>query len=212
MLIILIISMVNFPAPKQAGGFPVKEALQLIKNPLLLLLGMVMFFQSGLEGLATNWTNGYLQDSLSIDGQQALIGLTVHMAALTLMRVALGYLLKKYKDSTVINWCYGFMVVGVILFWQGEGFTLKLIALALLGAGFAGIFPVFLGMAGEKFAGLSGTAFSLIFVIALFGNMIINYGMGIMSFQYGIQQLPILLIICTVLMGGLIWRAKRYFG
>ena len=55
-------------------------------------------------------------------------------------------------------------------------------------------------MVGDKFAALSGTAFSIIFVIALIGNMIINYGMGIVSFKYGIQQMPILLLICTVLM------------
>ncbi len=212
LLVIILIAMVTFPEAKQQGGFPMKEALQMIKNPVLLLLGMVMFFQSGLEGLVSNWTNGFLQDGLEIDGQKALMGLTVHMAALTLMRVALGYLLKKYKDTTVLNWCYGLMVAGVFIFWLGNIFALKLVALALLGAGFAGIFPIFLGMVGDKFAALSGTAFSIIFVIALIGNMLLNYGMGMLSFQYGIQQLPILLVVCVLLMGGLLWRSKRYFG
>ena len=212
LLVIALIAMVTFPEAKQQGGFPMKEALQMIKNPVLLLLGMVMFFQSGLEGLVSNWTNGFLQDGLQIDGQQALMGLTLHMAALTLMRVALGYLLKKYKDETVLNWCYGFMLAGVFIFWLGDSFGLKLLALALLGAGFAGIFPIFLGMVGDKFAALSGTAFSIIFVIALIGNMIINYGMGVVSFQYGIQQMPVILVVCTVLMGGLLWRSKQHFN
>jgi len=212
LLVILLVGLVTFPEAKQQGGFPMKEALKMIKNPVLLLLGMVMFFQSGLEGLSSNWTNGYLQDSLGIDGQKALMGLTVHMAALTLMRVALGYLLKKYKDGTVMNWCYSFMLAGAFIFWLGDSFVLKLTALALLGAGFAGIFPIFLGMVGDKFAALSGTAFSVIFVIALIGNMIINYGMGRVSFQYGIQQMPILLVVCTILMGGLLWRSKQHFS
>ena len=211
-LVLGMIMMVTFPEPKQQGGFPMKEVLQMAKNPVLLLGGMVMFFQSGLEGLVSNWTNGYLQDSLGIDAQQALMGLTVHMGALTLMRVALGYLLKTYKDSTVMNWCYSFMLIGVFLIWQGNSYALQLVALALLGAGFAGIFPIFLGMVGDKFAALSGTAFSMIFVIALIGNMIINYGMGIVSFNHGIEQLPVLLIICTVLMGGLLWRSRQHFN
>ncbi|MFK7982499.1 MAG: sugar MFS transporter [Saprospiraceae bacterium] len=212
LLVLILIAIVTFPAAKQQGGFPMKEALEMIKNPVLLLLGMVMFFQSGLEGLVSNWTNGFLQDGLQIDGKKALMGLTVHMAALTLMRVALGYLLKKYKDETVLNWCYGLMLAGVFIFWLGDIFALKLVALALLGAGFAGIFPIFLGMVGDKFAALSGTAFSIIFVIALIGNMIINYGMGLVSFQYGIQQMPIILVVCTVLMGGLLWRSKQHFN
>lgn len=211
-LVLGLVTVVTFPEPKQQGGFPMKEALQMIKNPILLLGGMVMFFQSGLEGLVSNWTNGFLQDGLQIDGQKALMGLTVHMGALTLMRVALGYLLKKHKDSTIMNWCYSFMLLGAILFWFGNAFSMKLVALALMGAGFAGIFPIFLGMVGDKFAALSGTAFSIIFVIALVGNMIINYGMGVVAFQYGIAQMPILLIICTVLMGGLLMRSKQYFN
>jgi len=212
LLVIILIAIVTFPEPKQQGGFPMKEALQMIKNPVLLLIGMVMFFQSGLEGLVSNWTNGFLQDGLKIDAQKALMGLTVHMAALTLMRVALGYLLKKYKETTVLNWCYGFILAGVLIFWLGNSFALKLVALALLGAGFAGIFPILLGMVGDKFAALSGTAFSIIFVIALIGNMLLNYGMGIMSFQYGIQQLPILLVVCVLLMGGLLWQSKQHFN
>jgi len=98
-----------------------------------------------------------------------------------------------------------------LLYWFGTTFSLKLIALGLLGAGFAGIFPIFLGMVGDQFTTLSGTAFSIIFVIALVGNMLINYGMGIVAFQSGIVQLPVLIVVCTVLMGGLLWRSKRYF-
>ena len=129
---ILLIGFVTFPEAKQQGGFPMKEALQMIKNPVLLLLGMVMFFQSGLEGLTSNWTNGFLQDGLNIDGQKALIGLTVHMAALTLMRVALGYLLKKIQRCHGHDWCYSFMLAGAFIFWLGDSFGLKLVALALL--------------------------------------------------------------------------------
>lgn len=212
LLVILTVAIVRFPEPKLQGGFPVKEALEMIKNPVLILLGMVMFFQSGLEGLVSNWTNGFLQDGLQIDGEKALIGLTVHMAALTLMRVALGYLLKEYEDTTVMNWCYGLMIGGSLLLFLGNNFTVYLVALALIGAGFAGIFPIFLGMVGDKFAALSGTAFSVIFVIALFGNMLINYGMGVISFQYGIAQLPLILLICTLMMGLLLWRSKRHFN
>ena len=210
--VILLVALVTFPEPKQQGGFPVKEALQMIKNPVLLLLGMVMFFQSGLEGLVSNWTNGFLQETLQIDGQKALMGLTVHMGALTVMRVALGYLLKKYKDETIMYWCYSFILGGAVLFSFGQTFGVQLIALILLGAGFAGIFPIFLGMVGDKFAALSGTAFSIIFVIALIGNMIINNGMGRVAFHHGIAQLPILIIGCALLMGGLLLLSRKHFN
>jgi fucose permease len=59
----------------------------------------------------------------------------------------------------------------------------------MLGAGLAGGFPIMLGFVGNKYRELSGTAFSLVLVIALAGNIIINYCMGIIAQAYGIQNL-----------------------
>jgi MFS family permease len=152
-----------------------------------------------------------MQDALNIDAQKALMGLTVHMAALTLMRLALGRLLKIYKNTTILNCCYALIIAGGLLFWLGNSFELLLIALMLFGAGFAGVFPIFLGLVGNKFAHLSATAFSVIFVIALLGNMILNYGMGLLSFHYGVKQLPLLLLFASICMGILFLGTKKYF-
>jgi purine-cytosine permease-like protein len=46
-----------------------------------------------------------------------------------------------------------------------------------------------LGFVGDRFKELSGTAFSIVFVIALLGNMIINYGMGFIVQTYGVRHL-----------------------
>jgi fucose permease len=42
---------------------------------------------------------------------------------------------------------------------------------------------------GDRYKALSGTAFSLVLVIALSGNMIINYSMGVIAQTYGIRHL-----------------------
>ena len=42
----------------------------------------------------------------------------------------------------------------------------------LLGAGFAGGFPIMLGFVGERYKNLSGTAFSFVLTVALLGNML----------------------------------------
>ena len=210
MVLIVIVGLlfIRFPVPKQQGGFPIKEGLQLAKNPVLILFGVIMFFQSGLEGLVSNWTNGFLQETLQIDSQKALMGLTVHMGALTLMRVALGFLLKRFSGVSILGFCYGTILVGCSILYFSNGYIWSLLSLILLGIGFAGIFPIVLGIIGDKWTTLSGTAFSVIFVIALLGNMLINYGMGIISFEASIIQFPVLLIVCAVAMGGLLWRAR----
>jgi nicotinamide riboside transporter PnuC len=45
----------------------------------------------------------------------------------------------------------------------------------------AASFPVILGIIGDKFASRSGTAFGVALTIALTGNIIINYGFGIVG-------------------------------
>ena len=61
--------------------------------------------------------------------------------------------------------------------------------LFLSGAGLAPGFPVMLGLISERFESLSGTAFSIAFSIALTGNMLINYLVGIIVHKYGIRHL-----------------------
>jgi len=70
--------------------------------------------------------------------------------------------------------------------------------LVLSGAGLAGGFPIMLGFVGERFAALSGTAFSFVFVVALAGNMLINYAMGFIVHNYGVQHLT---TVCYIEIG-----------
>jgi MFS family permease len=62
--------------------------------------------------------------------------------------------------------------------------------LLILGAGLAGGFPIMLGFVGNRYPNLSGTAFSLAFTIALLGNMIINFSMGLIVDKFGVKTLP----------------------
>jgi MFS family permease len=77
-----------------------------------------------------------------------------------------------------------------------------------MGAGLAAGFPIMLGFVGDRFKELSGTAFSIAFVIALAGNMIINYSMGFIAQRYGIKhlitvgfvELAAMILLCIVIL------------
>ncbi len=69
-----------------------------------------------------------------------------------------------------------------------------------IGAGLAAGFPVMLGFLGDRYAAVSGTAFSIAISIALVGNMVVNYLMGILAEQFGIQHLTTLAFTLTVFM------------
>ena len=57
-----------------------------------------------------------------------------------------------------------------------------------------------LGFVGDRYAEISGTAFSLVLFIALFGNTLINYGMGIVAQNFGVHHLITFAFAETVIM------------
>ncbi|MDX2245766.1 MAG: MFS transporter [Bacteroidia bacterium] len=198
--IVIFMLTIQFPPSKQSEKFPVAESLKLMRNPLLLLMGLLLFFESGQEGLVLNWANIYLQENLGFDTDPALFALTIHVAALTAGRLLLGALLRLYGSFTVLMWSMGIVLAGGLIFMVASSYAVSVLALFLLGAGFAGVFPITMGKIGEIWSSLSGTAFSITLVIALGGNMMVNYLMGILSHKIGLTILPTAILICLLLM------------
>jgi MFS transporter, FHS family, glucose/mannose:H+ symporter len=63
-LALFIFLKVDFPAPKQPHGLPFKEMGGLLRDPTLLLLGFMLFFQSGVEITTGGWAATYFNDVL----------------------------------------------------------------------------------------------------------------------------------------------------
>jgi MFS family permease len=96
--------------------------------------------------------------------------------------------------------CIGVAVAGSLCMMFASSLFSAIIGLVLLGIGFAATFPVVLGYVGDIYANLSGTAFSIVIVIGLIGNTILNYLVGAVSQSFGIKQFPIILLISLILM------------
>lgn len=84
-------------------------------------------------------------------------------------------------------------LLGSLILLYDHSYTSSVIAYIILGIGFAAGFPLMLGYAGHLFPNLAGTAFSIVLVIALLGNTIVNYLFGIIAQDYGIH---LLLVAC----------------
>jgi MFS transporter, FHS family, glucose/mannose:H+ symporter len=101
---------IKFPEPKQPQGLPIKQGFTLIKDPVLLLFGFILFFESGMEGLVNNWTTTFLMNDIGVNSEKALFALSYFVLALTLTRLLLGGLLKKVSSSMVL-----FISIGIVL-------------------------------------------------------------------------------------------------
>ena len=191
---------IAFPSPKQAQGFPLKEGVKLLKEPVLLLTGFFLFFQSGVESLVNNWTTSFLQDKVRTTHEDALYALSFYLVGLTIVRLLLGTLLKKVSSFIVLMTSLLLIASGSFILMYTSTYSISFAALIITGIGLAAGFPVMLGYVGQLYASLSGTAFSIALVIALTGNTIINYLFGMIADKYSIHYLPLLIIACIICM------------
>ena len=185
----IIYLLIKFPPPKQAQGFPVAKSFALLKDSALILIAFFLFCQSSFEAIINNWTTTFLTEGLSVPQNKALYALSLFVVGMTVMRLLLGSIFRNTDLKKLWIGAFSMVFIGLIFLAAEKYFYLSVAGLILVGAGLAGGFPLMLGLVGNRYKELSGTAFSLVFVIALAGNMIINYCMGIITQTFGIRHL-----------------------
>ena len=165
-----------------------------------MLIAFFLFFQSSFEGIINNWTTTYLIDHMGLGQRNALFGLSIFVAGMASMRLIIGTFLRYVSEDKILYAAFWFILSGLVILVAGQGIILSYCGLFILGAGLASGFPIMLGFTGNLYAELSGTAFSIVLAIALLGNMSVNYLMGIIAKNFGIQHLTTVAMIELVML------------
>jgi MFS family permease len=105
------------------------------------------------------------------------------------MRILIGTIFRSFSSKKLLIISFILILPALILLKTALSFNISIAGLVLLGAGLSGGFPIMLGFVGNLYAELSGTAFSLVFFIALIGNTLINLLMGLIAQKFGIEHL-----------------------
>lgn len=212
MILPLVFNLIlTFPQPKQAQSIAIKQFFSLARNQLLLVFGFVLFFQSGLEGITNNWTTSYLIEVIGIGEKKALLTLTLYVGIFTMGRFALGLLLKVVAAGKVLFTSVSLVLVGGLITILAGDLTIYILGLVCIALGLSGGFPIVLGMVGDRFASWTGTAFGVVFSVALVGNIIINYLTGVASEFWTIRSFPVLFLASGILMFIMLLIALRSY-
>lgn len=201
---------IRFPLPKQAQGFPVKEGMKLAMQPVLLLFSLVLFFQSGIEGITNNWTTTYFGKNFMTSDNEALTALTVMMAGMTFGRFISGLIVTHVKSFVIIVAASLIVLSGILILIFLP--SARLVGMALLGLGFAPVFPVVLSYIGTLYPELSGTAFSIALFISLLGNTILNFILGALAEIFGMSVMPYVLLLSLAAMMLFFFSALKKSG
>lgn len=206
----ILFLVITMPLPKQRQGFPVRQSLHFFKDRFIILVAFFLFFQSSFEGIINNWTTTYLIDEVHVQQSSALFSLSLFVAGMAIMRLVTGTILRHIPVKRILIASFVLIIAGLIVIRSGEALFAVMAGFMLLGAGLAGGFPIMLGFVGEVYAELSGTAFSFVLVVALLGNMIINYGMGLIAKNFGINHLITVAFCETLVMIVLAFYILKY--
>jgi MFS family permease len=179
----------RFPSPKQSKGIPISKGLALLKEGVLVTIGFFLFCLSSFEAIINNWTTTYLTQQLSTPDSHALYALSLYVAGMAVMRILLGSLFRNAAASTILALSFVILLAGCLLLHTPAEYWVALTGLIFVGIGLAAGFPVMLGFVGNLYAEVSATAFSIVLTIALIGNMLINFAMGVIAARYGVEHL-----------------------
>jgi fucose permease len=177
----------GYPPAKQAGGLSLGEAARFARDPLVLLMGAVLFFQSGNEFILGGYTTTFLTREVGMEMGGAAYALAGYWAALMLARAALGRGLLPVAGGRLVLTSAAASAVATGLLVTASRAPLALAMVVGLGATVAGIFPAVLGEAGARFPAHSGTVFGLLFTIALTGGMTLPWVTGQAAAAWGLR-------------------------
>jgi len=180
--------LLRFPAAKQAQGFPLRRAARVIRHPLLWLCGFLLFFQSGNEFTVGGWTSTYLIENFRFSKMSASLVLAGYWGAMMIGRLLVSKkLVKVSKNDTLILSSACWALTGTAIMAGTSSGILASVGVVFTGLGFAAIFPTTLAIAGEAFSDLTGTAFSVIFMVALAGGMTAPWLVGKVANASGLR-------------------------
>lgn len=199
-LVLIFVSLIRFPAPKQPQGFPLRDALRMARDPATLLFGVILFFQSGLEITVGGWTATFVGEVLRVPADRALFFLSLYWLGMTVARLLLGTRFARLATPRALIPCMAVSFIGATLLVIAQSAPHAAFAVFIIGAGFAGVFPIVLGMVGDRHPELSGTAFSLVLVMALGGGTVMPLLTGALADAFGLR-LALLVVPGAILAG-----------
>jgi len=210
LLAVAFASTLRFPPPKQTrGGAALTDSRRLVGDPVLLLMGVILFLESGIEGVIGGWTTTYAAQELRLGTRPSLLLLALFWFGLTLTRVALGTVLRGVAPIRALFGGLTLALASVLLLIFTKNTSIATAAIFLLGCGLAASFPIVLSFAGDRYATLSGTAFSVVMTMALAGGMLYPYVVGVLGASTGLRNAFLIVPASIIVQIGLLAHISR---
>lgn len=201
-LVAALFLIISYPIAVEKKKISFKLIPLFFRNRVFLMICIFLFFQSAFEAIMNNWSVSYFMQYLQVDQKQALIALSFLVLGMTMMRILTGGVFRNISTKNLLRIAFVFLSAGAVCLFVEvpSSYYLNTFGLFLIGAGLSPGFPVMLGLTGNMYKEISGTAFSFVMLIALTGNIVINYMTGVMVQYFGVRAFIYVILAEIILM------------
>lgn len=204
----VLFAAMRFPRAVAAQSFSWRETLRVARYPGVLLLGLVLFCQSGDEASIAGWTSTYVGE-VGLGARRATFILAGYWAALMAGRLLVARLLEFVgkRELVVASGVGAVAGAGILLATRAE--WMLVVGVIVIGLSYAGVFPTVLAIAGDAYRKMAGTVFGLLFAIALLGGMSFPWAVGQISERVGVRGGMVVPLLGAVGILLLMMKSKR---
>jgi fucose permease len=199
----------RYPPAKQPEGLSLTDARDVLRHPLVAILGALLFFQAGTEMLLSGYLTTFLTAHTGASMRMASLALTLYWVAFIGARIVLGRVLLRISALALMPLMATTAAAALVLASVAPGLPLAAALLVAAGFALAGVTPTTLAVAGAALPARTGTVFGALFSLAVLGAMAIPWVAGQMGAAVGVQVVLDLGAVCLVVVALLALRARR---
>jgi MFS family permease len=176
-----------FPPAHEGTAFSFAGVLNAARSPGVLLLAILLLFETGNEAALSGWTSAYV-GVMGWSPWVATLVLFGYWVVAILGRAASARVQALIGKAPLVVGSSVVVVAGCVILLAAATSLPGLVAGAWIAAlGLAAIFPTMLAIAGDRYHRFAGTVFGLLFTVGNLGSIAFPWAMGHISQSAGVR-------------------------
>ena len=194
-----------FPAMPVAASLesvdrrPLGDVIRDVRSPSTVLFAMLLFVQFGNEWALAGWLPMVMIQRLGLSPVTALLLLALYWFCLVVGRGLAQALLPRVKHSRLLMGSLVAALVGCVILIATNNLFGAVVAVTLIGLGFAMVYPLVSEMTGSRFPNYHPAFFSGLFSVAITGGLLAPALVGYLADRWGVGAVLLLPLIGTLL-------------
>ncbi|MEA2063127.1 MAG: MFS transporter [Gemmatimonadota bacterium] len=167
-----------FPPPVVGQRFRFSEALRVFRDPLVGLIGLLLFFYVGLEASFGIWSRAAIADHWQLRPPFDQLTLAGFWTGLVLGRIFAATIFRTIDDEDLVLYCAVGSCAGVALFVLAPSALSASAGLWFAGLCFGPIFPSCLAITGQNCRSYPATSLTVVIACGVLGMVVITPAIG----------------------------------